>query len=1187
VYLKQIELLGFKTFAEKTALVFGPGITAVVGPNGSGKSNIADAIMWALGETSLKSVRSSRSQDVIFSGSDSHRPLSMAEVRLTLDNSDFALPSEFSEVMITRRVFRSGEGEYLINKVPCRLRDIHSMFLDTGLGRAAYSIVSQNQIDSVLSLNPQDRRAIFEEAAGIQKFRHRQIEAERKLEATRANLQRLADITGELEAQWPRLEEQARLAEQHKALTEELASLSRAALICQAHDLSANCVRQDEQQERAGQEIEAAREQERLLAERLAALGRQLKDLDRRLEEAHDTRERIATEAQDAERVAAVAQERLRALAARRQELASEVEASAASAAAALPELRKERELRAGLRCRSASLSARGSEVSFLLRPMAELASGIQSLLQECRAAHLDAVHGISGVRNRLAQGQALLRSATTALERETRQTETARQESDEIEARVSGLRDKIQEIAAEVARARGALAGLESQRTAALDERQAAEERAQALLREAAALRARLGAVEELNAQIVVGGAAAALEAAREGILPSGLAMVRDVVRIKEGFERAVEAALESRLEDLIASSPEAIFEVLDYLSSANRGRAVVWPLEPATAAERLPCPAPGIAAMDVVECQEQHRRVIVHLLGRVVVAPDRAAALALRDSISEPCLIATLQGEVSYPGGAVAGGGAAAPRLSLLRDMEQVRAELAAREEEAQHQEVRSQQAALAAQSADKAIAASSARIAESEAALAEARVSLKGAEQDAARATESATSLAEECSRLQAERDEALRTCADIEGEIERANRRLAALEQAARAIEESGACAGRAREAAERVAAALALSVARLQGEIASSARGSGQRQRARFEAVATAQAKLEAARAVQQQGEDLGRERDHALEESQAAAARHEQARQGIGRLQSERQSFDEEIAAAQQSSEETRRRLEEGNAALSRIQVRRASIEGELKFVAEALQTEHSLGLSDALAVERPRISRSAAQETCAALRAQIEALGPVNAAAAEDLKALDERLADYQAQKADMEKAQDDLLQIIVEIKKTAQQKFLDTFEKTRVEFQNVFSRLFAGGETELALTDLENPLDAGVEVHVTIPGKRRQNLLLLSGGERAMTALALVLALIKVHPTPFVVLDEVDAPLDDANVGRYAELLREWSQTTQFILITHNRGTMEVASTLHGVTMQKAGISKLVSVRLEDWQPENASEIEAAATS
>jgi chromosome segregation protein len=185
------------------------------------------------------------------------------------------------------------------------------------------------------------------------------------------------------------------------------------------------------------------------------------------------------------------------------------------------------------------------------------------------------------------------------------------------------------------------------------------------------------------------------------------------------------------------------------------------------------------------------------------------------------------------------------------------------------------------------------------------------------------------------------------------------------------------------------------------------------------------------------------------------------------------------------------------------------------------------------------------------------------------------------------MEKAQDDLLQIIVEIKKTAQQKFLDTFEKTRVEFQNVFSRLFAGGETELALTDLENPLDAGVEVHVTIPGKRRQNLLLLSGGERAMTALALVLALIKVHPTPFVVLDEVDAPLDDANVGRYAELLREWSQTTQFILITHNRGTMEVASTLHGVTMQKAGISKLVSVRLEDWQPENASEIEAAATS
>jgi chromosome segregation protein len=1176
VYLKRVELLGFKTFAERTDLVFGPGITAVVGPNGSGKSNIADAIVWALGETSLKSVRSSRSQDVIFSGSDSRRPLSLAEVSITLDNTDLAIPGEFSEVMVTRRVFRSGEGEYLINKAPCRLRDIHDMFLDTGLGRAAYSIVSQNQIDALLSLNPEDRRAIFEEAAGIQKFRHRQTEAERKLEATRTNLQRLADIIGELESQRPHLDEQARLAQQHEALTDELASVSRASLLCQAHDLSAACARLDDQQARAQQDIESAREGERSLAESLSALGQQLKQVERSLEEAHDARARIASEAQDAERAAAVAEERLRALSSRKADLAAEAEALAQSGAAALSELTREKERRAQIRSAAAKLSARGSEISLLLRPTEELTAAIQAFVQECRARHLEAVHGISGIRNRLTQAQALLRSATTALERETRRGESARQESGEIEARLSDLRRKVDEMTGEIESLRANLAGLESRRAAAFQQQSEAEDQEQQLLQEAAGLRSRLSAVEELNAAIVSGGAAAAIRASQEGRLPAGLGMVRDIVRIKPGFERAIEAALESRLEDLIASDPGAIFEILDYLAANNSGRAVVWPPDPTGPAQRVSCPPPAVAAVDVVECEARHRQVVDHLLARIIIVPDRASAVSLRDSLSEPYLVATVQGEVFYPGGAVAGGSPAVPRLSLLRETEEIRVELAARQQEAQQQAERSREAAVAAQSASEAIAATSARTAELEAALAAARVSLTTAEADAAQAKESAASLQEECVRLEAERDESQQNCAELEKEIGAANQRLAALEQAAGFIEQSGSCAGRARETAERLAAALALTVARLQGEVVSSARASGQRQRARLQALAAAQAKRGTAAAVQQEEEMLGRERDAAVTESQAAATRLEQAREEIGRLQSQRQSLDDEMVAARQSAEETRARLEEGNASLSRLQVRRAGIEAELKFVAEALQAEHSLSLADALAMERPKLSRSAAQETIASLRAQIEAVGPVNAAAANDLEVLDQRLGDYAVQKADMEKAQEDLLQIIVEIKKTAQQKFLDTFEKAKVEFQEVFSRLFGGGETELSLTDPENPLDAGVEVHVTIPGKRRQNLLLLSGGERALTALSLLLALIKVHPTPFVVLDEVDAPLDDANVGRYTELLREWAQATQFILITHNRGTMEAANTLHGVTMEKAGISKLVSVRLDEWKAE-----------
>jgi chromosome segregation protein len=309
--------------------------------------------------------------------------------------------------------------------------------------------------------------------------------------------------------------------------------------------------------------------------------------------------------------------------------------------------------------------------------------------------------------------------------------------------------------------------------------------------------LRSRLGAVEELNAAIVSGGAAAAMRASQEEKLPAGLAMVRDAVRIKPGFERAIEAALESRLEDLIASDPRAIFEILDYLAANNSGRAVVWPPHPTGPAQRVSCPPPAVAAVDVVECEARHRQVVDHLLARVIIAPDRASALSVRDSLPEPCLVATLQGEVFYPGGAVAGGSRAVPRLSLLRETEEIRAELAAREQEAEQQADRSREAAVAAQSASEAIAATSARIAELEAALAAARVSLTTAEADAAQAKESAASLQEECVRLEAERDESQQNCAELEKEIGAANQRLAALEQAAGFIEQSGSCAGRAR------------------------------------------------------------------------------------------------------------------------------------------------------------------------------------------------------------------------------------------------------------------------------------------------------------------------------------------------------------------------------------------------------
>lgn len=1162
--LKSIDISGFKTFAEKTHLEFTPGITAIVGPNGSGKSNIADAVVWALGETSLKSVRSSRVQDVIFSGSESRKPLGFAEVCLTLDNSDHSLPLEFPEVSITRRVYKSGDGEYMINKTAGRLRDIQELFLDTGVGKAAYSIVSQLQIDSILSLRGEDRRELFEEAAGIQKYRQRRNEAERRLEATRQNLLRLADVLAELESQLPHLQEQVERARRHKALCDELAEIARDVLLCEAHDHHAARERLMRREQENAAELEAARSQQQANQQLAASLTERLRQIEQDLERQQAACSELSSRANMAERTAALASERLSSLESRRSELMGEMQALQAAAVSTRLSLSREKAARERLRRMAKEVEEYGREVAGLVGTWAELVSAIEDAQNECRLHHLDCVHSLADARNRLAQAESLRRAAEASLDRLLAQEEQARQSLESQQARIGDLRRSIESLNDDLRQARQRLETAQRERLEAEGARAHWERQANELLQETCALASRLAAIEDLSAQFASPGSEAVMRAAQEGLLAGKFVRMREIMRVSADLEKAVEAALESRLDHILAPDPDSALAALDFLSRTSGGRATIW-VAPAQGKE----PAPGSLAR-MVECEPEHRGIVDYLLGDAITAPDRAAALALWRSGEASCVV-TPEGEV-FQRHAVSGGAAPPPRLALAREIEQLEATIREKRSLAERAAAEAEVARAAEQRAASEVDAASARIVDLQTSLATAEQTLRSAEPQVQSLREVIEALEQERARLEDEHAQAMAQCAQIQREMERQEARLSAAEAAAQLLEQSAnALAG---EVLDQLNSALAMEAAGLRAQLLSSARASAQRQRALLDQLAAARAKEQAIGLLSSQAEALGSEREAAERSSAEASAALEAARQDLDRLQTLRQTLSRELTCAHESMQEHANRVQEMHDSLSSVQVRRASLEAEIAFVAKSLQSEHGISLEQALAMERPRRSRGAAQARSSELRQEIEAMGAVNPAAEEDLRALENRLSDLRTQKEDTEKAQEDLLRIISEIESAAQQRFMETFGQVQVAFQEVFSRLFGGGETELSLTDPEHPLEGGVDVHVTLPGKRRQNLLLLSGGERAMTALALVLSLIKVRPSPFVILDEVDAPLDDANVGRYVSLLREWSDKTQFIIITHNRGSMEAADTLHGVTMEQPGVSKLVSVRLEDWK-------------
>jgi chromosome segregation protein len=1188
--IRRVEISGFKSFADRVVFSFDDGVTGVVGPNGCGKSNVVDAIRWAMGEQSAKHLRGRSMEDVIFSGSESRPPTGMAEVSITFQNDGRLVPPQyagFADITVSRRLFRDGTSEYEINKAPCRLLDITELFLGTGVGTRAYSIIEQGRIGLIISAKPEDRRSIIEEAAGVTKYKARRKQAERKLEATEQNLLRLSDVVGEVGRRLQGLERQAKKAEKFRELRGELRQL----------ELLASCrqwLAAKDQEGALARELSDAADAEKVVHARVAGLEAglsaerlQLLEDERTVQDLTDRSHGVDKQLRLAEQEMQFAQRERESIGARQVQHEDEI----GLLGQRLELLAREEE---GLDAERRKLADATAEDE-TRRAQAE------STLNEATERIHAAQHAVEGERHQAVSVLTRLANHRTNLVNLERRRQ-------ELSGRLQKSEGEGQELAArsvEIARQRDEVAGklqeAQSNRRA-LHERRAAHEdelqQAQAERRDTEALlirvreeladrRSRLTSLLELqkNFEGYGRGVKAILlrdedERRRDGVY----GLLADVLRADPRHERAVEAVLGERLQLILVESHAAGLRAVDYLRQAAQGRASFVPLTEmeqlplVPEAADLPAPEGTVRAADVVQCAPEHEKLKRYLLADVFLCDTLATALALWARDPGERTFVSADGEVVDKEGIVSGGSLEGVGDGLLHKRRELQ-ELAetVQELEARLSATTAQSDAIAARVQSLETNVKRLQQEEREEELSQVRL-----ERDVGR-------LQDELARL-SQRDQVLRH------ETEQLKQALFEVER--EETQNRDAVAGGESEQEEREARLRALQAdllrAREQAESVQAevtrAKVSAAAIAERLEGVARSQARLGEQRGeIEGRREKLQAEVAQGKERAAALEARGEVMRSELAALLESGEKLREELGRARASYDQAQERLRGGDEQvraardeLDQAARQRSSAELKVQEVRLTLQhleqgtrERHLMELSEVAPARKEEalsLDSAATEGRMAELREKVEALGEVSLTAIDEAKEVGDRFTFLTGQKQDLEDSLRKLRSAIERIDRASKERFRETFALVNERFQQVFPRLFRGGYADLQLVeDPANPsAEPGVEIVAEPPGKKLVSVNLLSGGEKALTAVSLIFAIFLIKPTPFCLLDEVDAPLDEANVGRYNEMVREMSRTSQFIVITHNKRSMEVADALYGVTMEEPGISKTVSVKL-----------------
>ena len=1213
MYLRRLELLGFKSFALKTELNFPHGVAAVVGPNGCGKSNVLDAIRWALGEQSAKALRGGEMADVIFNGADSRQPLGMAEVTLTFADCEAQLGTAFNEVAITRRVYRDGRGEYLLNKTACRLRDIHELFMDTGVGRSSYSIMEQGRIDLILSSRPEDRRAVFEEAAGITKYKSQRKEATRKLEQTDGNLTRLTDVVTEVKRQLNSLQRQAGKARRHRALTTDLRLLDTHL----AHDLH----------QRLEHDLAAAKEDLSRLRSAQAHAEDEVNAGEQSLAAARTALERLAARFQEARTTAQECRDRLRA-AESRQEFNRERAAESRT----LRE-RYEGEVAGAeerLRAQEEELHAAEEEtrqIATLLAAGQERQREQEGVVRDARAKRVAAEAALQQAQQAAAEGERRLGQQRAELANLTQQAqagdvrrELLAGELARLEPTRAGANERMAEARAETAASQTALEArradvraAEEAVTASQKELAAAEQTLAAALKVQAGRTSRLEVLRGLNE--AGAGFSAGTQAVLRGLdrpelfKPAMVGVLGASLDVEARFIPAVEAVLGHHLQTVVMRDDEAAAELLATLANGKKvGRATLVNVTARPAGQpggdgRTPTlPGGALAwARDVVKTPAVVAALADRLLAGAVIVETLEQAAALRREQPE-LTVATLHGELLHRDGFLEGGQASgeSTQQGVLQRRTQIRALEA--EAAAGQREIDAKTHARVAAAAGAQAAA---------AAAAEARGHLQTAQVQASTRQGQLALLEREARELAARADHLAREQAETERRCRAAAEQVDALEKRVRdtaaAIETQQATRAAAAEQVETFRTqenTLSETLNELRLRVATEQqRHEGlRRQRQPMDARRTELAELIVRR--QRELDEHGRRLTQYGAEAEALADAIETAGAELAAAEAEIAVRREEHADASSALEALDAALRSQRQALTAWHDRRASQEvreAQLRLRHENLREQTAARYQVDLGgfqpepaalldtyqrlVEEPgaAVDWTRVESLAADLRAKLDGLGSVNADAIAEFEALEERYQFLEKQNADLVAARKELLNIIAKINATSRTLFAETFERIRVNFQEMYAELFGGGRANLLLVDEEDPLECGIDIIARPPGKQLQSVTLLSGGEKTMTAVALLFAIFMVKPSPFCVLDEMDAPLDESNIARFLKILDRFVAQSQFIVMTHNKRTMARADVLYGVTMEEAGVSKLVAVRMarRDQEPAVAADL------
>ena len=1186
MYLKALEIQGFKSFPDKTVLNFGESITAIVGPNGSGKSNISDAICWVMGEQSARSLRGDKMEDVIFGGTEKRGPVGFAQVTLVLDNSAGMFSSvDSSEVMVTRRYYRSGDSEYYINKQSVRLKDVNELFMDTGLGREGYAIVGQGRIDEILSVRSADRREIFEEAAGISKFRHRKEESERRLQRTQENLVRINDKISELELQVEPLREQAETARRYLLLRDEQRTLEISLWIERLEEIKTAKNRLQAEYAAAKARQAEAQAQQDALYEENDRFSLRMQENDTEQERTRQEADALASQARDKEAEAELLRTNIRHRQNSIAELKEELERQDSRSQDAQAEIDAQKRRLEELDAQTAGLE---SELDALLEKAREAAESAgeagseisalqagEALAADAAAKRREHLAALDAAREQMTDRQEAVRRELEAVQA---QRETARQE---VRTARRALEDAQEDAQAAANIIQGHALRMESREKREKD----AADAHMKLTMEQNNLDSRIRMLTEMEKEYEGFSKAVRLvmQASERGALRGVHGPVANLMKTDGRYAVALEIALGAGMQNIVVDREEDAKGAIQFLKQRDGGRATFLPLTAIRGDELREQGVenePGFVgiASRLVSYDGQYDNIFKNLLGRTVVMEDLDSGIAAARKHQNRFRIVTLDGQLINRGGSMTGGSVSksAGVLSRANELETLK----------NRQEELKGRLAAAQRERDEAARELSA-----------ARYELQVAESQRRAAEDAALKRQGEVKQYEAQMESIRASEENLEGEKEALAQRLQDQQQQRQAvrkeIEEREAEAASLRESVrEKLAGQTDLQeyANRLSADMAQ-----------RKERLASLRAQREggadALERMEQTRRDLAGDREQRLKrisayqsaidadeaettrKTEAAASLRMQAqeRQGVLRdLQEARLHLEQERTAMGQRLKESNDALLEAEREAGRLEQKLGAGDMEEKQILDKLWENYELGHSAAMEQRVELESPAKAVRRVNEIKREISGLGTVNIGAIDEFKRVNERYMYLTGQRDDVEQAKGELEGIIAAITREMTVIFAQQFDMIAASFQETYLQLFGGGQATLELENREDILNCGIEIKVQPPGKTLKTLSLLSGGEKAFVAIALYFAILKVHPTPFFVMDEVEAALDEPNVVRVANYMRSISDKTQFIVITHRRGTMEAADILYGVTMQEKGVSRMLAINMNDMAEE-----------